>query len=109
MSSPVSKTIYPMLIIPQSLKEYNFNCNTDRRERIILTFCCIRAYEQIKDQKELFKVISSYVGSRYKEYINEIMKSGINPLDNEEYKTCENFYFTSEEVISAVNQLIDHI
>ena len=79
MHTPTSKTIYPMLIIPQSLAEYDFDCNSDRRQRIILTFCVLRAYDKIKDQKELFRVIGSYVGSRYKEYISEIMKSGINP------------------------------
>jgi hypothetical protein len=110
MQSPPSRqTVLPYLIIPESLARYSFDYNQDKIDRIILTFMVIRSFPKIREQKELFSIIAKYTGSRHKDYIECVMKTGINPLDDAEFESCTPYYFTSPSVADAVNELLEHL
>ena len=104
-----SKTVFPYLLIPQQLDDYEFDYNTDKKERIILSFMVLRSFPKIREQKELFNIVKKYTGSRYAQYLDIIMKTGINPLLDEPFDVCVPYYFTSPSVADAVNDLLEHL
>ena len=98
-----------MLLIPESLSRYSFDYNQDKVDRIILTFIVIRSFPKIREQKELFNIVKKYTGSRYKDYIDCVIKTGINPLNDDEFESTTPHYFTSPTVSDAVNELLEHL
>ena len=107
MSSP--PTVFPLIIVPSSVYEYNWNVNQDRKDRIILCCAVLRHFQHIKDNKELMSIVAKFVGSRYRQYLDAIISSGINPLSDEEYESCVSYHITSPEVIPYANKLIEYL
>lgn len=107
MSSSGVKTVFPFLLIPECLANYQFyDYQKDKVERVLLTFMVIKYYENISRNDELIKVVKGYVGSRAKEYCKILTEININPYDEQVWESTVPYYFESPEVIDAVNKLL---
>lgn len=111
MSEPVSTPIqYPLLLIPEALAKYDFNCNSTKRDMIILTFCMLKSEEDLRQNIPLRnQVLEEALGSRFREYLKEILKSGLNPVDESLWNSCVPHYFESKNAAYHVDRILQYL
>ena len=105
-----SKLRIPMLLLPVSLLDYDFGFNTTKTEMIYFTFVLLKHDEQLRADYTLRDdVLKETLGTRWKEYVQAILDSGIQPFDEKVWEHCKPYWFKSAVLQKHIDRILEYL
>lgn len=110
MPEASSKLRIPMLLLPVSLLDFDFGFNSTKTEMIYFTFVLLKNDEHLRADSTLRDdVLKETLGTRWREYIQAILDSGIQPFDEDVWASCKPYWFKSAVLQKHIDRILEYL